>query len=117
MKDATLHSMWAPYGISYCKMSKCQMGLNWNAIGQHSYECYEHCTSMKMPLLQWDTCDVFFLTMEVEDECGPPQPLLQQKVHHTLIGKLPKPKVTLFHARTLFPFRISKMQNCIWLAW
>lgn len=37
-EGATLHSTWASYGISYCKMSKCQAGLNGNAIAQHSYE-------------------------------------------------------------------------------
>lgn len=44
-------------------------------------------------------------------------PFLQQKVHHAVIRKLPKPKVTLFHACAIFPFIISKMQNWTWLAW
>lgn len=68
MKDATLHSTWAPYGISYCKMSKHLTGLNRNSIARYNYEQYERCTGF----LQWDTHGVFFLTMKVEDGPAPP---------------------------------------------
>lgn len=114
-EHATLHVTWAPYGISYCKVLKCQMRLNWNAIRQHSYEWYEHCTSMEMPLLKWYSwC---FSWHEGRRWTCTPHPFLQQKVHHVIIRKLPKPKVTLFHACTISLFIISEMQNWSWLAW
>lgn len=63
-----------------------------------------------------DTHDVFSWHEGRRWTCTP-HPFLQQKVHHVIIRKLPKPKVTLFHACTISLFIISEMQNWSWLAW
>lgn len=94
MKDVTSHSTWASYRTSYCKMSKCQAGLNGNAVAQHSCEWQEFC------MWRFHSCAEysFFPGCKGRSWTCSPHPFLQQNGLHGILRKLPKPEVALLHA-------------------